>query len=117
MSLCKSQQPTGNLAAAPRCHGRAGATEPWARMGTGMGTGMDTGTGARPVLTAHGQTRAPGRSSASSLQVSVRSVQSIPQTSECNNSQEDEKCHKLFTHKRDEKGEGGEEESMRGRDT
>lgn len=29
-----------------------------------------------------------------------------------NNSQEDEKCHKLFTHKRDEKGEEGEEESL-----
>lgn len=63
------------------------------------------------------QHSAVGCSSASSLQASVRSVQSIPQTSECNNSQEDEKCHKLFTHKRDEKGEGGEEESLRGRDT
>lgn len=58
-----------------------------------------------------------GWSFASSLQTTVKSVQSIPQTSDCNNSQEDEKCHKLFTHKRDEKGEEGEEESLRGRDT
>lgn len=48
------------------------------------------------------------------LETTVASVQSIPQTSRCNNSQEDEKCHKLFTHKRDEKGE---EERLRSRDT
>lgn len=42
---------------------------------------------------------------------------SIPPPPAWNNSQEDEKCHKLFTHKRDEKGEEGEEERLRGRDT
>lgn len=53
-----------------------------------------------------------GWSCTPSLGVAVRRAQSIPLPPAWNNSQEDEKCHKLFTHKRDEKGEEGEEESL-----
>lgn len=53
-----------------------------------------------------------GWSCTPSLGVAVRRAQSIPPPPAWNNSQEDEKCHKLFTHKRDEKGEDGEEESL-----
>lgn len=67
---------------------------------------------ATPGRYREGKGRFPARSRTPSRGAAVRRARSIPPPPAWNNSQEDEKCHKLFSHKRDEKGEEGEEESL-----